>query len=55
MRQQNVKMIKVNMILTNDEHTTSVSASITTTATHTNSHVFLEEFAIELVMSVQGR
>ena len=43
------------MILTNDEHTTSVSASITTTATQTNSHDFLEEFAIELVMSVQGR
>ena len=55
MWQQSVKMIKVNMILTNDEQTTSVSASITTTATHTNSHDFLEEFAIELVMSVQGR
>ena len=55
MRQQSVKMIKVNMILTIDEHTTSVSASITTTATHTISHDFLEEFAIELVMSVQGR
>jgi len=52
MRQQSVKMIKVNMILTIDEHTTSVSASITTTATHTNSHVFLGDFATELVMSV---